>query len=515
MPVGLSTLIVVEEDHRGVVDVLTDLGFRFETATPESVTVLDTFDGRFHRNGLWLTLHEGQQLAIVLDGDDVVTTGIEPTKAPRFVRDLAPGPFRSRLEAIADVRALLPQLRISATRTMAVCRDDEGRVVATAVFLEHPVVDQATAAATLPALVIEVRDVIGARKSARRAVEALENLGLVAIDGRALTYIAGIAGVDLGGYVSSATVPLDSAMPAAEGVRHVLVNLADSIEANWQGTVDHVDPEFLHDLRIAVRRTRSVITQTTRVLPPHVVSEAADGFGWLGGLTGPARDLDVYLIEWDDYVRPLGATATAALAPIRGLLEQRQAAAHATLDNAMSSAAAAALMQRWQSQLAESASNEHQGPHAARPLGQVVRRRITRAHEKLIDRGRLITPDTPAEQVHDLRKDAKKLRYLLECFGSLLADGPRKQFVKRLKALQDNLGEHQDAEVHVALIREIASDLHEGAATTDTLLALGQLMERLEQIRIAARAEFAEQFAAYDTSATEHAFAAMLDFLDS
>ena len=36
-----------------------------------------------------------------------------------------------------------------------------------------------------------------------------------------------------------------------------------------------------------------------------------------------------------------------------------------------------------------------------------------------------------------------------------------------------------------------------------------------QRIRIAARAEFAVQFAAYDTSATEHAFAAMLDFLDS
>ena len=68
----------------------------------------------------------------------------------------------------------------------------------------------------------------------------------------------------------------------------------------------------------------------------------------------------------------------------------------------------------------------------------------------LVERRPVDPPDTPAEQVHDLRKDAKKLRYLLECFGSLLPKSPRKQFVKRLKALQDNLGEHQDAEVHVA-----------------------------------------------------------------
>ena len=181
----------------------------------------------------------------------------------------------------------------------------------------------------------------------------------------------------------------------------------------------------------------------------------------------------------------------------------------------MTSPAAAALMSTWRTWLGDLQTHEPQGPHADRSLGQVVRRRIVRAQTKLVERGRLIRPDTPAQQVHDLRKDAKKLRYLLECFATLLPDASRKRFVKRLKALQDNLGAHQDAEVHVALIREIATDLHVGATTADTLLALGQLTERLEQIRIAARAEFAVQFAAYDTSATEHAFAAMLDFLDS
>ena len=96
---------------------------------------------------------------------------------------------------------------------------------------------------------------------------------------------------------------------------------------------------------------------------------------------------------------------------------------------------------------------------AARPLGRLVGKRIARAHGVLIDNGRLIGPDTPAEHFHDLRKDAKKLRYLLECFGGMLPDKPRKQYVKRLKALQDNLGEHQDAEVHVALLRDIAGEL--------------------------------------------------------
>jgi len=518
MPAGPSTFLVTADDLGPAINALTDRGFRLDEPSRRTTTVLDTFDGRFHRAGLRLTLHESTLRELVLSGEGVVAARVEPTVIPSFASDLPAGPFRSRISALIDVRVLLPQLRVGSTTTDAVCRDDDGLGVATIVVHEHIAIDREPAVALIgpmPRAIIEVHDIVGARKQGRRAADALERLGLDAVDGDVLAYIARAAGIDLGGFEASATVPLDPDMPAVEGVRDVLANLANTIEANWQGTIAHLDPEFLHDLRIAVRRTRAVITQTKNALPADVVAEASEGFAWLGNLTGPARDLDVYLIEWNDYVRPFGPAAIAALVPVRALLERRQAAAHDALDGAMSSTAARALMQTWRERLGGIAAHAQPGAHAARPLGQVVRRRITRAQAKLIDRGRLITPETPAEQVHDLRKDAKKLRYLLECFGSLLADGPRKQFVKRLKALQDNLGEHQDAEVHVALIREIAADIHDGAASTDTLLALGQLTERLEQIRIAARAEFAEQFAAYDTQATEHDFVAMLDFLDA
>ena len=149
---------------------------------------------------------------------------------------------------------------------------------------------------------------------------------------------------------------------------------------------------------------------------------------------------------------------------------------------------------------------------AARPLGKVVAKRIARAHRRLVDKGRMIGPDTPAEQVHDLRKDAKKLRYLIECFGSLLPDKPRKKYVRHLKALQENLGEHQDAEVHIALLA-----IAHGRSSTDvdspadTLVAIGQLTERLDQTRLAARAEFAERFADYDSRATQRALDSMLE----
>ena len=86
----------------------------------------------------------------------------------------------------------------------------------------------------------------------------------------------------------------------------------------------------------------------------------------------------------------------------------------------------------------------------------------------------------------------------------------RKAFVKRLKQLQDNLGEHQDAAVHAAQLRSLV-----GESTLDlpveTVLAAGQLVERMEQRRRTTRDEFAERFEAFDSKPTRQALSALLD----
>ena len=199
------------------------------------------------------------------------------------------------------------------------------------------------------------------------------------------------------------------------------------------------------------------------------------------------------------------------LEPVRDLLERQRSDGHVELERGLLSERAATVMDSWQAWLTEPLDGEVLPAWAGRPLGPLVAKRITRAHDLLLERGRLIGPDTPAAQVHDLRKDAKKLRYLLECFGSLLPKGARKKYVRRLKALQDNLGEHQDAEVHVQMLRAVATDLHETGVPVDTIVAIGLLTERLDQQRHAARVEFAEHFADYDTPATQRALDAMLD----
>jgi CHAD domain-containing protein len=290
----------------------------------------------------------------------------------------------------------------------------------------------------------------------------------------------------------------------------VLVNLLDTVEANHEGTVDALDPEFLHDLRVAVRRSRSVVSAGKKVLPADERKRFGAELKWLGGATGPSRDLDVYVIEWDGYVAPLGETAPL-LTPVRDHLDRQRQRAHADLAKQLRSRRYKALVKQWRSFLETPSDDAEPGRLADRTVGEVAAARITAAHDHLVEQGRLIDADSPGEALHDLRKDAKKLRYLLECFGGLYEPKARKTFVQRLKALQDNLGEHQDAEVHVDLLRTVAPEIHGSDATgPETLLAMGQLIAHLEQRRVTLRGEFADRFADFDTKKTRRALVDLL-----
>lgn len=306
-------------------------------------------------------------------------------------------------------------------------------------------------------------------------------------------------------------VGLDPDEPALDGFRRVLERLAATIEGHVPATLADGDPEHLHELRVAVRRTRSLLRASKGVLPGDVRQARRGDFAWLGGVTGPPRDLDVYLLDWAGYLELLDPEDRPHVGLVRNELLARRRLAHVELEEALRSARFLDLIRGWRSWLATGGLVGVDGDSGP-TLGSVVARRITRAHERLVGDGRLITEASDPEALHDLRKLAKQLRYLIECFGDLFDKAPRKEFVRRLKGLQENLGTHQDADVHLAVLREIVGVL-EGhqALQDDDLAAIDALAEVFEQRRLAERADFADRFAEFDADATHEAFGRLLD----
>jgi CHAD domain-containing protein len=262
-----------------------------------------------------------------------------------------------------------------------------------------------------------------------------------------------------------------------------------------------VDTEFLHDLRVAVRRTRALQRELRGVFAPEPLTRFREGFRRLQEVTGPTRDLDVYLLGFDRFREVLPGNLGGDLDPLAEVLADERRRAQRKMSRALCSDRAATLLADWSAYLEELVQSPvDDRPDARTPIGELAGARIQKVYRQMVKRGRALEDASPAEALHDLRKQGKELRYLLEFFAVLYPDDVVRPMVKRLKSLQDVLGSFQDSEVQAGMLlahREAVGARENGAAA---LMAMGLLVDRLERDQLAARAEFGKCFASFAAS---------------
>jgi CHAD domain-containing protein len=492
---------------------------------------LDTFDWRLHSAGLVLRQRNlangraarsagangsgrpGELVLTTAAGDQVASASLMAPRWPALLGAIPPGPLRDQLGPVAGVRALLPLARADGTLTLLRVLDGEQKTIAR-IRLEVASLTQ-PAGRRLPARLV-LTPVRGYQSETGRAARLLAAGGFEPSYGSVLAAVLAGTGRQPGDYPGSVAVTLPAPAPARAAVAGVLLGLADTIEANVGFVIGDVDIEFLHDLRVAVRRTRSALKLAGDVLPGGLAARFAPEFKWLGDLTTPTRDLDVSLAGFGGLAERLRAAAPADLEPLRAQLAQRRAAERRKLLRGLRSARFAGLMTAWRAALNDAADRPGRGGAQGPDIGSLAADRIGRAYRQVTRRGAAMSAartagGPPAEDMHALRKRCKELRYLLEFFGSLYEPAALRRAVKHLKGLQDCLGDFQDAEVQREEIREFATVMltQPGAPAAGrrpppaqpapgelaaTLLAMGELTAALDAQQRRAAAAVAGRF---------------------
>lgn len=484
------------------------------TLEPERVEVVvrtahDTFDWRLHDSGsiiellqddgdatptvVWRSLERGDLLAR-FDREDV----------PRFAWDLPPGPVTDRLARVIEMRALLPLVTVSTRRTTLRLLDDERKTVA------RLVAEELTEPAGRPLeAVVSVAPLRGYDAEARRLAAVLDAQVLLTPDADDLVVAALRAdGYAPGSYSSKLRARLDPGAPASEAWIEILRLLLAAVRTNEAGLRGDLDSEFLHDFRVAVRRARSVLGEATGLFDATELGRLKVDLKWLGQATGPTRDLDVFLLDTATFSGELPRERRDDLKAFTAYLEQRQREAHQALVSDLDTDRYAGLVEAWTRFLDAPPVAD---PDGRRPAPEVAAERIAAAHRRLIKRGRRIGADSEPERLHDLRKDAKRLRYLLECFGSLFRSDEITPIVKQLKGVQDVLGTFQDGQVQSSQLGAFAQDmLDRGGVGAGSVMIIGLLVEQLEQRSQDARTAFADRFAAFDRPAVRDAVRQLL-----
>ena len=463
-------------------------------------TYYDTFDGLLRGAGLSAAHEDGELVVLERDTGVVRLRGRIDNPGQRlFPRDLEPGPLREALLDVVEERALLALARVHARRRALSVLDAELKTVVRMTLEEPALVDNAGRLSILRprvrlAAVRGYDDELGKVKSALTG-----ELRLAAADQPLVDEAMTAAGHDPAGISSKISVPLQSDERSDVAAATVLRRLLDVIEANTDGTIADTDSEFLHDYRVSVRRSRSVQRELKKVFPPEPLAEFRAEFRWLQQITGDARDLDVYVLEFDAMRGLVPEAMRADLDPLLEVLRGRRLAARRQMISDLRSARVTSLLEHWARFLDRLPSlDESDRPDASRPIGEVAAGRIHKVYRRMVKMGSAIDESSPAEDYHELRKRGKELRYLLELFGApLYPEDVVKPMIKALKALQDVLGRHQDREVQIATLSSLRDELASVRGGAAALMATGALVSRLKEDEQAAREEFAARFAVF------------------
>ncbi len=236
------------------------------------------------------------------------------------------------------------------------------------------------------------------------------------------------------------------------------------------------EPEDVHAMRVAVRRTRAVLRATKPMLDPHWVDELRSELEWLGDSLATVRDLDVLSAYLTRELPSLTEEEARDGKRLIELLRERHARARDALLEVLDSDRYLQLL----SQLDAAA----EAPRV-RDTSATVEQLARKEFRKLRKRHRRLGDDPSAASLHKFRIRGKRARYAAELAAR--ARGARATcFVDRAEELQDVLGEHQDAIVAEHELRELARQAHHPGAA----LAAGRIIERQQARRLDARRAF-------------------------
>lgn len=440
------------------------------------MTVMDTCDGRLAAKGLALLRHDlGDQWHLIeLDQGAVQAVGSPARPA-----------FKRRLEKVAGDRPLLPWGQVSGQAALLPVLDAADKQVARLHVAAIKAVPQQGKAISLGQRVW-VEPLRGYQKAALQLVDTLSHLdNLTPLPGTIYAELIVTVLPDVA-RPNARLQRLSSDMPTAAAWGQFMRRQLAVMEANEPGVLTDVHLECLHDFRVALRRARTASKALAAHLPPQALT-LEDGFRQLSDITGPLRDLDVHLADFPAMLKLTPKEPAECFDPMLDILHQRRAAALAAVVAELQSQAYQDFKAAWRQSVAVAAD------HPAPPLGPVAGEVIWKTYKRIIRDGAAITPASPPEDLHDLRKKCKRLRYLLEFFQDLAVTSA---LVKALKTLQDCLGAHQDYAVQHDLVREIrlALSAADVAVPKATIAALAHLEAVLSRRQEQARSDFTALF---------------------
>lgn len=269
------------------------------------------------------------------------------------------------------------------------------------------------------------------------------------------------------------------------------------------GTRLGMNPECLHDMRVSVRRLRAILRFFRASLPPSSAAKLAEELKWLGHNLGAVRDLDVHLQECAALLVRLPEAARAASGSCRREISGRRKQAYDAMCRDLRSPRFRELKNACRDLI-----RRLRRPLAAGSAGIAAEGAslLDSEWKSILNAGRGIVDESSDEALHRLRVQCKRLRYVCEILRDVYGK-PVAKMARRLAALQEVLGAHQDAVVAQSLIeRAITESAAATPAGMEVAYAMGRCAAGWREEQLARRAAFPAAWEAFDRKKAYRSF---------
>ncbi|MGF1724703.1 CHAD domain-containing protein [Photobacterium nomapromontoriensis] len=248
------------------------------------------------------------------------------------------------------------------------------------------------------------------------------------------------------------------------------------------GIIRDDNEEFLHQYRVSLRRSRSLIGLLSNLFEKGPADRLKRELKTLMQHTNSLRDLDVLLMKMDDYFSELAHTHHKGLTRFFDDIQDERRKTLKELKRWLKSDTyhqQCLLISRLLDELAYQSTEEGRQPAATR-VHNILWYHFTKVENRCMG----INVNSHDNAIHRLRICCKKLRYLLEYFTPLLPRKKTKQQISQLKLLQDQLGDFNDLSVQRQLVKQYLTNEKSGSAREQAMTELIALTQtQYQQIK--------------------------------
>ncbi|MDQ1288146.1 MAG: hypothetical protein QG622_1711 [Actinomycetota bacterium] len=260
----------------------------------------------------------------------------------------------------------------------------------------------------------------------------------------------------------------------------LLRHLAEQVSRlkSYDPAVRADEDDAVHQMRVATRRLRGALATFRPLLDREVTDPVRQELRWLGGALGDARDAEVVRDHLRGLVddQPSGLVLGPVVERITTSLDARYRTAHAKALRGLGSPRYFALLDSLDALVAAPPFAPDAAGRADAVLPRLVARTFTRTRDLVEQAGKEQDPHRHDELLHEIRKAAKRARYAGESVAPFCGR-PARTWARRMEAVQEALGAHQDTVVIREELLALTAQAHDAGENAFTYGRLHHLEE--------------------------------------